>query len=546
MTTRFKYLRWDGTQSGPELDAEDYFDEFSNYLMEGWTPDEAYEWMLKQGIGSDEYHAHGIDELRAELSAYRQSIFETYNLEQSLSAIRRELEDILYTEISRLDSQLSPGSEEFKKRAAFLEKLDRKLSQAIESLEDYDFLDPEALEKYKALKAELERIRKVEKFINRLGEKFSGDESIGFEETLELISRLEGLDRIERMLISGELAEISADELKDVLSEKGLDSIVMLKSFKSTLEDRGLVVTTGERTELTPKGIRKIGEKTLGDIFSALKRRKLSEHETGLRGSGTTKHEETKEYEFGAPFNLNIVGTLKNSLAREPESKRSEISPESGIIPGIDIKPGDFEVYETEYQTHAATALLLDLSWSMSFQGRFPAAKRVALALDHLIKIKYAKDDFYLIGFSTGARPLSTKELAVSTWDSNDPFTNIQEALAVAAKTLSKHKNSNKQIILVTDGQPTAYHTDGYLQVELPMFFGGLSPRATLETLKEVKRVTGLGIRINTFMLDDSASLRRFVKEMTRINKGRAFFTTPDQLGKYLLVDYLKRKRQMF
>ena len=546
MTTRFKYLRWDGTQSGPELDAEDYFDEFSNYLMEGWTPDEAYEWILKQGIGSDEYHALGIDELRAELSAYRQSIFETYNLEQSLSAISRELEEILYTEISRLDSKLSPGSEEFKKRAAFLEKLEQKLSQAIESLEDYDFMDPEAQEKYKALKAELDRINKVEKFINRLGEKFSGDESVGFEETLELISRLEGLDRIERMLISGELAEISADELKDVLSEKGLDSIVMLKGFKSTLEDRGLVVTTGERTELTPKGIRKIGEKTLGDIFSALKRTKLSEHETGLRGSGTTKHEETKEYEFGDPFNLNIVGTLKNSLAREPESKRSEISPESGIIPGIDIKPGDFEVYETEYQTHAATALLLDLSWSMSFQGRFPAAKRVALALDHLIKTKYAKDDFYLIGFSTGARPLSTKELAVSTWDSNDPFTNIQEALAVAAKTLSKHKNSNKQIILVTDGQPTAYHTDGYLQVELPMFFGGLSPRATLETLKEVKRVTGLGIRINTFMLDDSSSLRRFVEEMTRINKGRAFFTTPDQLGKYLLVDYLKRKRQMF
>lgn len=546
MTTRFKYLRWDGTQSGPELNAEDYFDEFSNYLMEGWTPDEAYEWILKQGIGSDEYHALGIDELRAELSAYRQSIFETYNLEQSLSAISRELEEILYTEISRLDSQLSPGSEEFKKRAAFLEKLERKLSQAIESLEDYDFMDPQASEKFEALKAELERISKVEKFINRLGEKFSGHESIGFEETLELISRLEGLDRIERMLISGELAEISADELKDVLSEKGLDSIVMLKSFKSTLEDRGLVVTTGERTELTPKGIRKIGEKTLGDIFSALKRTKLSEHETGLRGSGTTKQEETKEYEFGDPFNLNIVGTLKNSLAREPERKRSEINPESGIIPGIDIKPGDFEVYETEYQTHAATALLLDLSWSMSFQGRFPAAKRVALALDHLIKTKYAKDDFYLIGFSTGARPLSTKELAVTTWDSNDPFTNIQEALAVAAKTLSKHKNSNKQIILVTDGQPTAYHTDGYLQVELPMFFGGLSPRATLETLKEVKRVTGFGIRINTFMLDDSASLRRFVEEMTRINKGRAFFTTPDQLGKYLLVDYLKRKRQMF
>jgi uncharacterized protein with von Willebrand factor type A (vWA) domain len=181
----------------------------------------------------------------------------------------------------------------------------------------------------------------------------------------------------------------------------------------------------------------------------------------------------------------------------------------------------------------------------MSFQGRFPAAKRVALALDQLIRTTYPRDELYIIGFSTGARRLTTPELAVTAWDSNDPFTNIQEALSAAAKLLSRQRSSNRQIILITDGQPTAYYMDGYLQVELPMFFGGLSPRATFETLKEVKRVTSMGIKINTFMLDDSASLRRFVEEMTRINKGRAFFTTPSQLGKYLLVDYLKRKKKV-
>jgi len=198
-----------------------------------------------------------------------------------------------------------------------------------------------------------------------------------------------------------------------------------------------------------------------------------------------------------------------------------------------------------EHHTQSSNVLLLDLSWSMSFQGRFPAAKRVALALDHLIRTQYPRDNLYIVGFSTRARLLSTEQLATTTWDSNDPFTNIQEALILASKILAREKTPNKQVILITDGQPTAYFLDGYLQVELPMFFGGLSPRATFETLKEVKRLTGMGITINTFMLDDSPSLRRFVEEMTRINKGRAFFTTPNQLGRYLLVDYLQRKKKV-
>jgi len=538
MSTKFRYKKWDGTQSVPEISTGDCFDELSKYLMEGWTPDEAYDWILKQGIGAKDEGAFGIDQLRGELTSYKQNIFETYNLGHSLDDIRALLESVIEKETSHLISVMAEGSPELDSKLKFLESFPEKLSQAIENLMDYDFTDPGAQELYSSLLSKLDSIKNVEKFIHRIGEKFTGEDPLGFDETLELMDIFGELERVERMMMSGDIGGIQEEELREVLSERGYDSIVMLKNFRSVLEEGGLIRTIGERTELTPKGIRKIGEKTLGDIFSALKRRGLSDHETGLRGSGSTKRDETKEYEYGDPFDLNIVDTLKNSLSREQGDDSSDQVK-------IDLEPHDFEVYDTEYQTHAATVLLLDLSWSMSFQGRFPAAKRVALALDHLVKTRFARDIFYIIGFSTGARPLTTKELAVTTWDSNDPFTNIQEALASAAKTLSKHKNSNKQIILVTDGQPTAYKTDGYLQVELPMFFGGLSPRATFETLKEVKRVTAMGIRINTFMLDDSPSLRRFVDEMTRVNKGRAFFTKPDQLGKYLLVDYLKRRKQV-
>lgn len=533
MTALYRYLKWDGTQSELEMNAEDFFGEFSDYLMEGWTPDEAYEWILKQGLKRLDLRVMGIDELRSKFAGWRQNAFDKYNPRLVLNEIKDELREIVEEELSYLNRVLPPDSPDLRERERFLNNLELKPSSGIESLKDYEFLDEEAGERYRALLDRLEEIKKAERFIKRYGDRFNGDSPIDLDSLLELIDRSEELDRIEKSLISGNFDDINPGDLTDILSGEGYRSLLLLKSFKSTLEMSGYVRTRGERTELTPRGIRKIGETALTDIFSSLKRNKLSEHETGLRGSGSAKPEESKEYEFGDPFNLNVVNTLKRSLVRESEGK------------GIKLRPGDFEVYETEYHTHATTALLLDLSWSMSFQGRFPAAKRVALALDHLIRTKYPKDDFHIIGFSTGARKLTTKELAVTTWDSNDPFTNIQEALSVAAKTISRYKNTNKQIILITDGQPTAYYLDGYLQVELPMFFGGLSPRATFETLKEVKRVTGMGIRINTFMLDDSPSLRRFVDEMTRINKGRAFFTTPDQLGKYLFVDYLNRKRKM-
>lgn len=533
MTTAYRYRRWDGSQ--PEFGKEpgDFFGEFSDYLMEGWTPDEAYQWILRQGVRSHDRQVMGIEELRSRLSSWRQGAYEKYNLKNALSGLRTELSEIISDELARIREALAQDPGALKEREDFLAGLEGKLSAAIEALSGYDFMDEGAGERFKKLLSMLEDVKKAERFVKRYGERFTGDEPLGLDGLLELIDRLDGLERMEKLLVSGGFDEIDAGELEGILGPVGPDSLALLKGLKSALERSGFIRSSGERTELTPRGIRKLGETALTDIFSSLDRRKLSGHETGQRGTGSAKPEETKEYEFGDPFNLDVVNTLKKSLARESKGA------------GISVEPGDFEVYDTEYHTHASTALLLDLSWSMSFQGRFPAAKRVALALDHLIRTNYPRDDFHIIGFSTGARKLTTRELAVTTWDSNDPFTNIQEALSAAAKTLSRQRNSNRQIILVTDGQPTAYYLDGYLQVELPMFFGGLSPRATFETLKEVKRVTSMGIRINTFMLDDSPSLRRFVEEMTRINKGRAFFTTPSQLGKYLLVDYLKRRKKV-
>jgi len=531
MNTTYRYLKWDGLKREFNFHSQDILKEFSNFLMEGWSPEEAFEWILKQGINGLHITVMGIDDLRSEFTKFKETQFKNYNLHNSLSTIINELLRIVEKELNTIRRKLSKNSYEYRNREYYLKNLPKKISLAIGSLSNYDFLDTEAKTSFKQLKKKLDKIMKIESFINRYGERFRGERSIGFDETLELIGRFDEIETLEHNLLSGSFDKISLEALRGILSERGYNSFIFLKDLKPYLENSGLIKKYAKSIELTPKGIRKIGERAVRDIFSSMKKYQFGGHEITEHGFGEMKPENSKEYEFGDPFNLNVVGTLKNSLLRQVSGKT------------IKVEPEDFKIYDMEYQTQSTTAVLLDLSWSMSFQGRFPAAKRVALALDNLIRTRYPRDNFYIIGFSTRARVLSTDQLVKTTWDSNDPFTNIQEALKLASRIMTKHRTPNRQIILITDGQPTAYFLDGYLQVELPMFFGGLSPRATFETLKEVKSLTRLGITINTFMLDDSSSLRRFVEDMTRINRGRAFFTTPTQLGRFLLVDYLRRKR---
>ena len=182
------------------------------------------------------------------------------------------------------------------------------------------------------------------------------------------------------------------------------------------------------------------------------------------------------------------------------------------------------------------------MSWSMSWEGRFVAAKKVALAMETLVRTRFPHDYFGMVGFYTKAVELTARTLPEATWSMGDPFTNLQDGLRMAGRLLQRHAGRNQQIIVITDGQPTAYYVGGQLHCEWPMAMGGVSRRAAEATLGEVARLTRRGVTINTFMLDDSAGLRAFVDEMTRMNRGRALYTRPDQLGSYLMVDYLGRK----
>ena len=283
--------------------------------------------------------------------------------------------------------------------------------------------------------------------------------------------------------------------------------------------------------ELTPRGIRRIGAQALAEVYGALTRDRAGGHETDARGAAVPRPDETRRFEFGDPLDLDVVRTLLNAVRRGERG-----SP-------LRLETSDFELREMDFTTHATTVLLLDMSWSMSWAGRFAAAKRVALALDHLVRTRFPRDRFFVVGFSTRAREIGIRELPEVTWDMGEPFTNLQEGLMLAEQLIARNPSARPQVIVITDGQPTAYFRGAQLRVEWPMGFGGVSPHAVAETMKQVRRVTRKGVTINTFMLDDSPELLGFVEHMTRVNRGRAFYTDPGRLGSYVMVDYLKGRK---
>ena len=285
-----------------------------------------------------------------------------------------------------------------------------------------------------------------------------------------------------------------------------------------------LARATEGRLELTPRGIRKIGQNSLSDLFSKIMRDSAGRHAEDRIGIGHERTYTTKPYEFGDPFNLDIQRTIRNAIGRV------------GTGTPVRLAPEDFEVEETETVTRASTVLMLDVSLSMPMRDNFLPAKKVAMALHALITSQYPRDYFGLVSFGRVARDVKPERLPEMSWDF-EWGTNMQHALLLARKQLSR-QTGTKQIIMVTDGEPTAHIENGQALFSYPP-----SHITIEETLKEVMRCTRDGIRINTFMLDESYYLRSFVEQMMKINRGRAFFTTPDTLGDYVLVDFLDHRR---
>jgi uncharacterized protein with von Willebrand factor type A (vWA) domain len=360
---------------------------------------------------------------------------------------------------------------------------------------------------------------------------FRGDEPLSLQEAMKLMDDLQELDRLEKQLRSADdaanLEGIDAEELRRLLGEESADQLEQLKRITKMLEEAGYLERKGRKWELTPLAIRKIGQKALRDIFQHLKRDRFGNHESDHRGRGGDRTDDTKLYEFGDPFLLDLRSTLQHALERQ------------GVGTPLKVEPADFEVFRTEQLNQASTVLLLDLSRSMMYRGCFLAAKKVALALHSLIKSQFPRDNLYLVTFSLYARTVRPEALTALRWSEWEYGTNLQDGLMHARKLLARHPAGTRQIVVITDGEPTAYWEPGHSQ---PIFSYPPTYRTLQQTLLEVVRCTRERIRINTFMLERSHGLMRFVDDITRINRGRAFFADPENLGDYILVDYLAQK----
>jgi len=363
--------------------------------------------------------------------------------------------------------------------------------------------------------------------------RFSGDEPLGMAGATDAASALRDLDELEAMLRSATspaaLSEVDLDKVRRHLGDDAARSLDQLSRLAKRMTDAGLIDQREGRFELTPKGIRRIGQQALADLFDQLDKDRVGTHRTSWTGQGHDREEITKPYEFGDPFNLDLSRTVHNAVRRAG----------SGLP--VRLTPDDFEVVETEALTRSATVLLLDLSLSMPMRDNFVPAKKMALALHTLITSRFPRDYLGVVGFSEVARTIEAEDLPTVSWD-YVYGTNLQHGL-ILARSMLAHQPGTKQIILVTDGEPTAHlvplsHGMGY-----DVFFNYPPVPETLEvTLAEVLRCTRAGITINTFLLDPDRGLRGFVEQLSRINHGRTFATSPGELGDYVLVDFLHHR----
>ena len=361
------------------------------------------------------------------------------------------------------------------------------------------------------------------------GMRFRGDEPLPLEGMSGLLDQLGDIDALENLLRNatspGPLAEVDLDKVRELLGDDAARSLQQLAKLAKELEDAGLIEQREGRMELTPKGIRRIGQRALGDLFKRLLQDRAGRHEIERAGYGHERSDEHKPYEYGDPFHLDVGRTLRNAITRQ------------GAGTPVRMLPEDFEIERTEQLTRSATVLMLDVSLSMEMRGRFLAAKKVAMALHALISSQFPRDYLGMVSFGRVAREVKPERLPEATWDF-EWGTNMQHALLLARRMLAR-ESGRKQIIMITDGEPTAHILDN----GEPFFDYPPDPRTIEMTLREVQRCTKEGIRINTFMLEDNFYLREFVERMMKMNQGRAFYTTPETLGDYVLVDFLDHKR---
>ena len=667
----YHYSQWDGTQRIFEIDADELMDQLSDEVLRQGDVMRALREMLRRGFQNREgEQLAGLRDLMEQLKNQRRQQLQQYNMDSVVDDLKERLEDIIRTEREGIEQRLEEARQEVAgssdenrpQQEGFYDLLQQRADRnrqrlddlpagvggQIQELMEYDFIDPEAQQKFQELldmlKSQMaqnmsqqmqqqlqgmspedmaamqEMMRQLnqmmrdnmegrqpdfegfmqqfgsmfgpnppqsfEELMDRLQQQLSqmqsmmesmspemrreledalnaaldpglqremaqfaslmeqmmpmdelrrqypllGDDSLTMEQAMELMRLLQDQDQLEEALRqamrTGNLEDVDPEKLAELLGEDARRAWEELDRLRKLLQEAGYI-TADDKMELTARGMRRIGQKALREVFAHLKKDRMGNHLMDTRGANGDLLGETKQYEFGDPFQIDLQTTVKNAVLR------------SGPQVPVRLSPEDFEIYRTEHMTRTATVVLLDQSRSMGLFNNFQAAKKVTLALMALIRTQYPRDTLSIIGFSDYAREIKEDDLTKTSWNSWVSGTNLHHALMLSRKLLSKEKGGTRQILLITDGEPTAH-----LEGDRAFFSYPPSYRTEQETLKEVKRCTQEDIVINTFMLENSYQLVNFVDRMTRINRGRAFYSSAANLGQYVLVDYVNNRRK--
>jgi len=347
---------------------------------------------------------------------------------------------------------------------------------------------------------------------------------------LERLRSLRGLRRLfdELVLRTGGDAAAALRWMEELRRRGYIPKEADLSKFAESLERSGVIRVERDRSRLTPRGARDLRRGALDLLFRNLRGGPLGDHRTPATGEGGERLPETRPWRFGdALSSIDGTGTLREALAR-------------GGIDELSVAPEDLRVFETEHHASCATVLLLDVSHSMILYGedRITPAKKVAMALAELVETRYPRDSLDCVLFGDEARRVRVTDLP---FVSAGPFhTNTRDALRLARTILRRRRHPNRRVVMITDGKPSALTVDG--RVFRNPF--GLDPRIVVPTIREAVLCRRERIPITTFMIADDPVLRGFVEDLTRANKGQAYFASPDDLGGAVFVDFLRNRRR--
>ncbi len=356
-----------------------------------------------------------------------------------------------------------------------------------------------------------------------------GDPGPGLGPALNAIEDLSALEGLERGLgqnyPGASLSDVDADELARTLDSDARRDLDKLKQIERALEQAGVLVRSSGKLELTPRGVRKLGERALATVFERITADRPGSHDVPAPGGTGEPTGTSRPWRFGDTFRLDLQRTLGNAVVRGGVAEAGRIS----------LSPEDFEIAEHEVRTSVATVLLLDMSRSMPLRGHWLGAKRMALALHALISTAYPEDHLEIVAFSDYARVMSPADLGHVDWE---PVygTNMEHAFSLAGRILARHRDASKQVLLVTDGEPTA-HLEGD-----QVFFQWPPAQRTIDlTFKEAMRLAKSGVTMNIFMLEQEPGLVSFIDKLAKIVRGRVFAARSDELGDMVVRDYLTR-----